>query len=277
MKHGKTEKYIETEEEMSGLLLEMGREGSVFTRLKDKQSYTDSQFKEILEILVEIEKLSSGIRKKGVEFSAYIQNKHPKTGKLPAYHLKTEEIDKFLYDDDELADVLEKEGLELNHSGEEAAQKEEGKENNARKVEPVEFYEARELEKFANKIEKFKLDIRDYEKKPPVDEKEKPKPLYSIAWEKEEEDLFSLKEILVAVIEAGRKGMTITRYKGLGEMNPIQLWETTMDPERRSVLKVNVDDAVVADEMFTVLMGDQVEPRRAFIEKFAREVKNLDV
>jgi DNA gyrase subunit B len=87
----------------------------------------------------------------------------------------------------------------------------------------------------------------------------------------------SLDELMRVIMEMAKDGATLQRYKGLGEMNPEQLWETTMNPETRTLLRVTMEDAVGADEMFTVLMGDAVEPRREFIEKFALDVVNLDI
>jgi len=74
----------------------------------------------------------------------------------------------------------------------------------------------------------------------------------------------------------GEKGMTVTRFKGLGEMDPIELWETTLNPERRTLMQIRLEDGIKADEMFRTLMGDKVEPRRDFIYKYALEVKDVD-
>ena len=91
------------------------------------------------------------------------------------------------------------------------------------------------------------------------------------------ETIDSREILLERVMALGKKDLTIQRYKGLGEMNPEQLWETTMDPDKRTMLQVRIEDAVETDGLFTVLMGDQVEPRRKFIEDNALDVKNLDV
>lgn len=102
-------------------------------------------------------------------------------------------------------------------------------------------------------------------------------PLYLIKKGKQHWYTYSDEEMAKLLEEIGRDGISVQRYKGLGEMNPEQLWETTMNPEGRTILQVQMEDAITADEMFSVLMGDKVEPRRKFIEKHAKEVRNLDI
>ena len=102
-------------------------------------------------------------------------------------------------------------------------------------------------------------------------------PLYKISKGKKIAYAYSERELRERLKEFGETGVTIQRYKGLGEMNPQQLWETTMDPERRIMIKVTVEDAIKADELFTILMGEKVEPRREFIKLHAKEVVNLDI
>ena len=103
------------------------------------------------------------------------------------------------------------------------------------------------------------------------------KPMYEAEVDGKKVPIRALGDLLHLVREVGRRGLSIQRYKGLGEMNPEQLWETTLEPTKRKLLQVNLEDAVRADQIFTILMGDEVEPRRAFIEDNALNVRNLDI
>jgi DNA gyrase subunit B len=266
IKRGNREEYIETEQHMNELLLDLGREDTVFERIKDKQSFTDHQFAELLKVLVELEKLGKTLEKKGVVFAKYLSFRHQKTKKLPIYRVKVEGKDHFVYSDQELADLVEEEGKEI-------------------EADVLELFESPDIDALLLKIEKLGLDAATLIAEPLAQVKEgtstevakKAKSIYRVIHEKEQYDFSSLKEVLGFIKNNASKGMHIQRYKGLGEMNPVQLWDTTMDPEKRTMLKVTLDDAVEADEMFTVLMGDQVEPRRKFIEDNAHLVKNLDI
>jgi DNA gyrase/topoisomerase IV subunit B len=103
------------------------------------------------------------------------------------------------------------------------------------------------------------------------------RPPYKLKAEGVETEYPGTGELVKAILEIGKQGLNIQRYKGLGEMNPTQLWETTMDPEKRTLMQVKLEDMTGVDEVFSVLMGDEVEPRREFIQKHALEVRNLDV
>jgi DNA gyrase subunit B len=102
-------------------------------------------------------------------------------------------------------------------------------------------------------------------------------PPFTLRYGKKTETAETFDELRSKALDLAKEGLHLSRFKGLGEMNPEQLWETTMDPERRLLIRVDVEDASAADQMFSILMGDQVEPRRQFIEQNARDVRFLDV
>jgi len=269
VKRGNREEYIQTEEQMDQLLLELGMEGVTFLRNGAKSPYSRLQFKEILNLLVALEKIAGILEKRGVDLSKLVDLRHLNTKKLPIYKVKVEGKDHFVYSDAELSRLTKTEEEE--------------------EWDILELFEVEEIEKINSRLAKFKLDISDYF---PQKEKVKKQGGTRQRWrfklveevkgktgsiKKVEHILDSLQEILGYIKKEAKKGITIQRYKGLGEMNSQQLWDTTMDPERRTVLKVLREDAVEADKIFTVLMGDQVEPRREFIEEYAHQVKNLDI
>ena len=293
IKRGKREEYIETEDQMSELLLELGSEESTLVRLKNKEKIADKKMIELLKVLVQIERLAGGIERRGVELAKYVSFRDKKTKKLPIYRVKVDGEDQFLYSDDELASVVKKfekkKGKDVDLA---EAEKDSGRRQSfAKELDLVEFFEADDLLEAIQKLDKMGMDVEDYrapeidvtkETKTKATSKKKEifqKPTLFKIERKDEADVYlgSLSEVLAHVQAEGKKGMAIQRYKGLGEMNPEQLWETTMDPAKRTVLRVDLEDALEADKTFTTLMGDEVEPRRDFIHKYAREVRNLDI
>jgi DNA gyrase subunit B len=143
----------------------------------------------------------------------------------------------------------------------------------SRRARHIELHESKAILDLLNKLDAKGLKVDHYSGQD--------KPLFElIEGEGEKADvkpLFSIPEILAGVKAVGRRGLQIKRFKGLGEMNASQLFETTMDPARRKLLRIELTDAVEAEEMFSKLMGDEVEPRRQFIEDNALNVRNLDV
>jgi DNA gyrase subunit B len=264
---GKREEYIETEKEMNALLLDLGTEGLKLTKLAGNKKYTNGQLKEIMALLVELGKVIEKLAKKGIDFKDYMGRFDEKLQIFPRYIVKQDKTNLFVYDDKELASVTKDD----------------------EESEYTEIFESEELEHIEKTLLQFELDIREFEKEEVVKaetiiakDKEKRKvkalkPLFEVENEKDLHQCYSLREVLNFIQDNAKKGMHIQRYKGLGEMNPQQLWDTTMDPERRTLLQVALEDAVEADKTFTMLMGDEVAPRREFIETNAHLVKDLDI
>jgi DNA gyrase subunit B len=144
---------------------------------------------------------------------------------------------------------------------------------NTRRARHVELHESKAVMELLAQLEKKGLNVEHYSAQD--------KPLFELIEGEGEraasKPLFSIAEILAGVKEAGKRGIQIKRFKGLGEMNARELFETTMNPEHRKLLRIDMTDLVEAEEMFTKLMGDEVEPRRQFIEDNALNVRNLDV
>jgi DNA gyrase subunit B len=290
VKRGKREEYIQTEAGMDALLLDMGTDDIALSKTKPAQELSHKQTISLCQALVKIEQMKRAIEKKGVKFEKYLDLLNPKTKKLPIYMVKVEQDTHFVYSDVELAKIVKQyekakgRSLELyDETGKEAP--------TTHEVEAVEFFEADAIEQAIAVIERMGLSLASsYDTQPakhpssytvPAGKRAKapaqPKAIMMLRADGENTPVYNLKELIDVIKERAKKGLMVQRYKGLGEMNPEQLWETTMDPARRTLLNVALEDAVKANEMFTVLMGDAVEPRREFIEKHAREVTNLDV
>jgi DNA gyrase subunit B len=271
--------YVEDDAQLNRILIQIGTEEVRLRNLSDNKELSEKQLAEILELLESLDKYARAIRRHGGDFAVYVEQRNPNTGELPRHLVKVrsgnDETVHYFHADDELA-RFSAANTDLRLFGAEEGDTdliERTKTGPTRRAQRVELHESKAIAELLAKLGRKGLSVEHYSAQD--------KPLFELLEGEGEKQtakpLFSIAEILQSVLEVGRQGLQIKRFKGLGEMNPSQLFETTMDPARRKLLRVDLTDAVEAEEMFTKLMGDEVEPRRQFIEDNALNVRNLDV
>lgn len=290
IKKGRLEKYLETDEEKDRFVIDQGIEASdlFFKHGKTEKQLSKGQLKQLTEHLINLEKLERVISRKGITMREYLAQK-TKTGKLPKYQISLGDERYYAYNERELAKYFEvkeykEEAGEDGKSGQkdffaedEVPQDFEGAAAEMPQYDMVELPEAKEIGELLEKIHKLGLNVNLYCMDQSTNTQRLDDGPFRIEENKRVHCLHSLQEVLQRMKEIGQKGVAIQRYKGLGEMNAVQLWETTMNPKTRSLLQVTLENPPEADQICSILMGDKVEPRRCFIQEHAPEVRNLDI
>jgi DNA gyrase subunit B len=274
IKRKKREEYIESDAELTKILLDLGLEDLKLEPVKGVPALKAEHLPEFLKCLSEIERIAELLKRKGIEFAEFLGHRNPKTKQFPQYRVQIgqngESEFHYVATEGELRSLREEREKSLGMQLEIFTGSGEPAEKGRNTFRWTEIFAAPALAKQIALLEQrgFKPEHL-LGGEAPV--------LHLVEGEDKQTPVNSLFALLNAVRELGRKGLEIQRYKGLGEMNPEQLWETTMNPEKRKMLKVVLEDAVRADGIFSVLMGDEVEPRRQFIEDNALNVRNLDI
>ena len=274
VKKGKSEQYLQTEEQMQQWLMKEGLASVTVTDTVKNTVLTQEQLSDMLKILRDVEDTLAKLEVKNItlaDFLAFLAE-----GRVPMYRTPLQSGGyRYFYTEQEYRDFenqyMEEKRAELEADGVDAAMIT----NDSLIPEYQALFEFGKLLACEKKMEAFGFTFKNY---PTVEnEKDRVNPLFKVNNGKTDVLVYSLAELLHAVKEAASSGATIQRYKGLGEMNPEQLWETTMDPAKRKLIQVKINDAADTEQAFTMLMGDRVEPRRDFIQSHALEVKNLDI
>jgi len=286
------EQYVLSDREMRMTLLKLGVDGTTLlmnppakSRATAKpEEVSGAKIEELALILMELEDLVRSVEHLGVTWEEFLARRS-KDGDFPAWAVRLGDQLTFHHTEAEadkaIQAALKEAAKETKADAKEDGKKADEKPAEAEEVEvpePEELFGIKEINKLTRKLATRGLDIADWYLE--AEENlggEKPYMKFTIVNEGDRADVSGVSGILPAIRKLGQKGMDIQRFKGLGEMNAEQLWETTMDPARRTLKQVLVEDAAEAERIFSILMGNVVEPRREFIERHALEVRNLDV
>jgi DNA gyrase subunit B len=266
--------YVDDDVQLNRILLQNGTEEVRLRNLADGKEVPAKQLEEILGLLETLDKHATYIQRVGGNFSDYVEKRGP-DGSLPLHLVKTregnEETVRYFVTNEAFEEYKAK---NLDLLGDAETREKAEKKGVIRRAKHNDLHlENKAISELLAKLSKKGLAVEHYSAQD--------KPLFELIEGEGEKatvtPLFSIPEILSSVKAVGKKGIQIYRFKGLGEMDAKELFETTMDPKVRKLLRIDLTDAVEAEEMFTRLMGDEVEPRRQFIEDNALNVRNLDV
>ncbi len=288
VRHKKETYYVQTEEEMKAQLLEAGLADAAFEP-GDGRTIEGKDMERLCHTLAALEESLLALERRGIGLRAHAVRRDPATGRLPIFHVflgnrefwftTREQLDAFVAAQEQEAGSeldLAEDGNENGNGGENGNAG--GAEPEA--VEPksklhiVELHEVRSINNQLSALRGmgFEIDSLIPQERTGIEE-----PRYRLRRGESTVGLEDLRGLLTAIRAAGEKGLQVTRFKGLGEMNAEELRETTLDPANRTLVQITMEDAGAADDLFRILMGDKVEPRREFIEKHAMEARNLDV
>ncbi|MGR3293792.1 MAG: DNA topoisomerase (ATP-hydrolyzing) subunit B [Candidatus Scalindua sp.] len=278
IKRKKRQEYVYGDKELQDSLINFGiDEAVVETCDKEPLKLSGEKLKKFLGLLEKMEEYKLHFTKKkrqskkGISFKEYLAKKQD--GSYPMYRVAYNGHKEYMYSDDELNRLVKQQQEEKGNSVEVSDVDEEKGESSKDTIEVQEFHENGEIENTVKMIEKEGFKAEYFFK----GSEENEHPRARLLYEDTVLDIYSLEELLPNIKEIGKKGLDIQRYKGLGEMNAEELAITTMDSATRTLLRVKIEDAMKADEMFSTLAGKDVKRRREYIEKHALDVKNLDV
>jgi DNA gyrase subunit B len=281
--------YVLNDRAMRQIYAELGTDGTTLV-VRDADTgaehrrITGPELTHVVELLSRLEEIVKVIQRRGIDFGKFLHD-YEQSGKLPQYHVIIDSVEHFPVDADDREDLLKREGLWVEETPAAAAPTDgaptppvNGDGQWLRLKKNVELHEVKDLEKLFAELAQFGLKIEDYflTQEESVSG-EKLMTRYALESESKLTPVAGVGQLLAAVFTLGKHGMEVKRFKGLGEMNSGELWETTLDPAKRTMLRVTLEEAGEAERLFSVLMGEDVERRRKFIEDHALEVKNLDV
>ena len=269
IRKGRRSQYLQNDEEMDDYLLENSIQNTELINVRRGKSYTPLQYRKIVDWIRSIKGVLDDLRRKGIDTDRIFDQHFRGQEKVPLFLIQTDQGDFYRFEDEEIDGLIEQNTQPQSDITELDVTTESVIENVSN------MHEIRDLDSFIDRLSKYDIFPHDFDHISRNGNEENS--IFTIQdGDRQPRQANNVWEMLQEILDIGRRGTNITRYKGLAEMDAEQLRDTTMNPGSRVLLQVKLEDAVEAERVFTLLMGDNVAPRREFIEKFGNHV-NLDL